>query len=405
MVLLAVSTCTGQSTEGIKTEVSEQDTIDADVAYLTEPTIDADIPAGNIVLDKYSNDTIFVHQELRDTSGDWFYWAMRARGCQGRTITFFFTQSDAVGVRGPVISSDHGKTYGYADARDITRNRFTYTFPEDAYEVWIYECFPYLPAMWDSFVKSIPTKVKYDTGILCQSRKGVNVPYFHIGKGKYKVVLTSRHHCAESTGTFVLEGIASAFTEENRLGRTLRNAIDLTIVPFVDIDGAIAGDQGKNRMPHDHNRDYTDFLYPETRAIAQLMKDKAPSMCLDVHSPWLYGDYHEFIFTPMADPQIVHDAEKENLFSSLLEKNQEGGLRYMASNDLPFGESWNTSSNYNSGASFITWSLMNIPSLEIGRSIEVPFANANGAVVTPSALKEFGHGLARTMLEIALLNP
>ena len=41
------------------------------------------------------------------------------------------------------------------------------------------------------------------------------------------------------------------------------------MVPFTDYDGAQAGDQGKNRAPHDHNRDYVEFLYPETKAITE----------------------------------------------------------------------------------------------------------------------------------------
>ena len=366
-----------------------------------KPAIDADIPAGNIVFERMSNDTVFVHQDLRDTEGDWFYWAFRARGFQGRTVTFIFTKSVAIGVRGPVVSLDLGKTYDYADARDVTHNKFTYTFPEDAYEVWMYECFPYTPEMWTSFVKGIPASVKHETGTLCQSRNGAAVPYFHIGEGKYKVVMTSRHHCSENTGTYVLEGVAAAFAEKSELGGRLRSTIDLTIVPFVDYDGAVAGDQGKNRKPHDHCRDYTEFIYPETRAVAQLIRDIAPAICIDAHSPWLYGHNNEFIYSPLQDPAILHNPAKEDLFASLLEKNQEGGLRYKTSDDLPFGESWNTSANYTQGPTMIMWALMNIPSLEIGRSLEIPFANANGATVTQSSMIQFGHGLAKTLLDIA----
>jgi len=121
---------------------------------------------------------------------------------------------------------------------------------------------------------------------------------------------------------------------------------------------------------------------------------------MDVHGPWLYGKYNEFIYTPMKDPKIIHDIEKEARFSALIEKDQEGGLRYKASDDLPYGQAWNGTSNYKAGSSFVVWSLKNIPSLEICRSLEVPFANANGAVVTPQALKQFGHGLAKAILDI-----
>lgn len=393
----AASTCTAK-TGDVPEEPGKE--AESEPERLTEPVIDAGLPAGNIIFERISNDTVFVHQDLRDTSGDWFYWAFRARGCQGRTFTFVFTKSVAVGVRGPVVSTDRGKTYGYVDVRNLTRKTFTYSFPEDAFEVWMYECFPYTLDMWESFVKGIPASIPFDTGTLCQTKKGTDVPYFHIGNGKNKVIMTSRHHCSETTGTMVLEGVAAAFAEDSDLGRKLRSTIDLTIVPFVDLDGAIAGDQGKNRKPHDHNRDYTEFLYPETKAVARLMQEKSAVVFVDVHSPWLYGQNNEFIYTPWKEPKIIHDIDKETLFSALLEKNQEGGLRYKASDDLPFGKSWNTSNNYSAGTSSVVWALLNVPSLTIARTIEVPFANANGAVVTPPALKQFGHGLAKTILEI-----
>ena len=143
-----------------------------------QPVIDAGIPAGNIVFEKMSNDTVYVHQDLRDTEGDWFYWAFRARGFQGRTVTFVFTKSVAVGVRGPVVSFDQGKTYGYADATDVTRNKFTFAFPKDAKEVWMYECFPYTPEMWASFVEGIPSCVFLPTPSL-PGRRGSTQKHLH----------------------------------------------------------------------------------------------------------------------------------------------------------------------------------------------------------------------------------
>jgi hypothetical protein len=53
-------------------------------------------------------------------------------------------------------------------------------------------------------------------------------------------------------------------------GRWLRDRVEFLIVPFVDKDGVEEGDQGKNRHPHDHNRDYaTPCLYPEVQALRE----------------------------------------------------------------------------------------------------------------------------------------
>ena len=75
-------------------------------------------------------------------------------------------------------------------------------------------------------------------------------------------------------------------------GRWFRSHGDFFIVPFVDKDGVEDGDQGKNRRPHDHNRDYKLRIYPEVRAITERLpawSDSKPLFFLDMHCPWLRG--------------------------------------------------------------------------------------------------------------------
>ena len=49
-------------------------------------TIDGNLPAGNIVVEKISGDTVYVQPDMSGHKGEWFYWAMRVRGAQGRTL-------------------------------------------------------------------------------------------------------------------------------------------------------------------------------------------------------------------------------------------------------------------------------------------------------------------------------
>ncbi len=37
--------------------------------------IHSDFPGGNIIFDRIEGDTIYIERDLRDTEGDWFYWA------------------------------------------------------------------------------------------------------------------------------------------------------------------------------------------------------------------------------------------------------------------------------------------------------------------------------------------
>ncbi len=401
-------------------------------------TVDADLPAGNIVVDGIDGDTVKVHQDLRD-SDLWFYWAFRVKGAAGRTLTFAFTDkrwSGPVGVRGPVVSTDGGRTFAYPldvgsgalgdralPGGGARTDGFTYTFGPNDDDVMFYECHPYVRANWDAFVERAlrveccglsgasrkandstlnpqPSTLAIET--LCRSRKGADVPCARFGcidrEPKFRIFMSARHHCSETMASWVLEGVGEAFLADDDLGRWLRENVELMMVPFVDYDGAQAGNQGKVRKPHDHNRDYTEFIYPETKAITEWIERHAHGrldMFIDVHCPWIRGKYNEWLYTPWKDPKILPDPAAETRFSQLLEKLQCGTMRYRAANDLPFGKEWNKGVNYAQGWSAVIWACNKVKGLKIARSYEVPFASANGAVVTPETCRELGRDTAK----------
>lgn len=362
-----------------------------------EIVVDKELPAGNIVFERLVNDTVYVHQELRGSKKAWFYWAFRVKGAQGRKLTFVFTKSFALCERGPLVSLDKGKTYEYLAEEGSTPHTFTYTFPKDAREVWFYECHPYTPQMWEAFLKNRNHKGEFEVGVLCKSRKGRDVPFFRMttknAAPKRSVVVSARHHCSEAPAAYVMEGFIAAFLEDSALGEWLRENVELTAVPFVDMDGAVDGDQGKWRLPHDHNRDYTDFIYPETAAFASLLAETEPQVFMDFHNPKLYKYNDNYIYTPYKEFNGV----KEYNFSALIEKYQEGDLSYKASDNMPFGVSWNSSKNYTDGLNVTRWAAANIKSLEICRTFEIPFAYANGKLVYPDKLRLFGRGIAKAL--------
>ena len=373
--------------------------------------IDGRIPAGNIVVEAVEGDTVRLTRELRDTATDWFYWAFRVKGAKGRTLTFRFDENvcwgGPVGVRGPAVTTDGGRTWSYPCDGKSTKSSFAYTFGTDD-EVRFYETWQYLPSDWEAFlaVHAADRGKKFETGALCRSRKGRDVPKARFGclsgRPKYRIFMSSRHHCSEATATPVLEGVASAFLADDELGRWLCENVELMVVPFVDYDGVTDGDQGKYRAPHDHNRDYTEFVYPETRAIRDWILGQAGGrldVFIDVHCPWIRNgkpnDTNEHLYTPWKDPEILPSAANEERFSELLEKLQCGSMRYKASDDLRHGQGWNTGGNYAQGWSAVIWACKTVKGLRIARSLEVPFANANGAVVTPETCRELGRDTAK----------
>ena len=365
-------------------------------AYGRQIRIDTKLPAGNIIVEKMVGDTVYVKPDLRDTEGDWFYWAMRVRGAQGKTLTFKFPHA-CVGVRGAVVSKDHGKTFFFAGNENRYWYSFTFTFGPKDRDVFFYECHPYLLTDWKRFAKSLD-KNYFREDVLCLSKEGKKVPFATIGsKGvdyKHRVVISARHHCSETIASFVMEGIAKGFMANDDTGRWLRDNVELTIVPFIDYDGAMKGDQGKNRRPHDHNRDYTEFLYPETKALTELWTEKCPEIILDLHCPWIYGELNnEHVYCPRGDPAITPNMEAEDFFLSLVEKEAKG-LPYQVSGNIPYGTNWNNNQNYAQGLSSLQWARMNAPGAQVCCCFEIPFANARGTEVNPESARVFGTSIA-----------
>ena len=68
--------------------------------------ITKDFPGGNIRLIRVDKDHVFLENEIRDTTEDWFYWAFRVKGAAGRTVTFDFSPKAWIGYFGAAVSHD-----------------------------------------------------------------------------------------------------------------------------------------------------------------------------------------------------------------------------------------------------------------------------------------------------------
>ena len=392
--------------------------------------VDAAIPAGNLAFVAIDGDTVRLRKDLRDTEGHWIYWAFRVRGAEGRTLAFEFLDPlgadvpdrGAVGTRGAAVSTDFGATWRWTDdVRDDPRDpatgdhasfsRFTWRFgPEDG-EVWFSQTIPYGEREWGDFLSrhEADRGRVFETGTLCRSRKGRNVECARFGRldgeAPLKILLTSRHHCGETSATFVLEGFLEAVFADDDTGRRLRETAEIRAVPFVDKDGVVEGDQGKNRRPHDHNRDYGETaIYPETRAIRDMAAawtaGGAPPVVLDFHSPWLRGSWlepdnsNEYAYL-VGKPEME---DRQRRFCEILERVQRGGVGFRAGDYYAFGRGWNTGRNYAAGASIIQWAIREWPESPLVASFEIPFANVRGTTLRPDVLRAFGRDVAAAVV-------
>jgi len=361
--------------------------------------VDSDYPGGNIVVDRIEGDDIYVHQDLRDTRGDWFYWNFRVRGAAGRTLTVHFTGSNAIGVRGPAVSSDGGKSWRWLGA--VRDKSFRCTFNADALDVRFCLAIPYVQSNLDEFLQKYRKHPNLRVDTLCQSKKGRDVQRLHLGRldgrPKHRVLITCRHHSCEMMASYSLEGLLSAMLSDSDDGRWLQEHVELLVVPFMDKDGVQDGDQGKNRKPHDHNRDYDgNSLYPEVKTLREFIpkwSDGLLRFALDMHDPGIRGDYHETIYLVENDGPTT---ENVRLFALFLEASRSGSLPFLAEDNLAFGTAWNTRGNYTTGMSFSHWAGA-LPDIRFAATVEIPYANVSGRPVTADSARAFGTDLAKAL--------
>jgi len=362
--------------------------------------IDTNFPSGNVIWRKAENNIVSIEPDLRDTEGKWFYWCFRVHGAAGKKLTFNFIDSAPIGPRGPAVSRDEGKTWSWLGAQ-TNRKSFIYQFPTKADSVRFSVGMSYTEANLKKFLLRVGSNRALKQETLCQSRKGRAVERIHIGKTngqpRYRVLLTCREHACEMMTSWVGEGLIGALLANNKDGKWFRENVEFLFIPFADKDGVEDGDQGKNRRPRDHNRDYdADAIYPETRAIQKFVpqwSDGKLRLALDLHCPTLNEKKIYIVGSPI--PEVWREQES---FGRILERVQRGPLLYRTTNNLAFGQGWNVPKNFSAGPSISRWAA-EIPGVKLGTAIEFPYASVGDQEINIDTARAFGHDLARAIRE------
>lgn len=365
-------------------------------------SIDADFPGGNIIVERIEGDTIFLRPDQRDSSTWWFYWYFRVRGAAGRTLEFQFTGRNPIGTQGPAFSTDGGHTWSWLDSKAVKDSSFTYEFEQKRRDVRFCFSIPYLEDNLRQFLKKYVNNSYLAVHELCRTREGRSVERLHAGKingnPKYRVLLTVRHHACEMIASYTLEGLLEVILSDTALGRWFQNNVEVLVVPFVDKDGVEDGDQGKNRRPHDHNRDYNNSsIYPSVKMIRNFVPQWSNTklkVFLDLHCPYIRGNNNEVIYLVGSSDSAIWREQQE--FAKILESVREGELPYSAKSSLPFGTGWNTAANYGQSKSSSRWAGEQ-PGVRLAATIEIPYANVGTTVVTADNARAFGHDLARAL--------
>jgi hypothetical protein len=369
--------------------------------------VDTNIPGGNGLTEVLDGDVIRVRPDLRTTVGPWFWWHIRVRDCAGRRLRLELPEPNTTTVRGAVISRDQGRTWAWIPDYDAATQAMTIAAGADD-ELRLALAIPYTRRDLDAWLAWHGGHPDLTVGTLCQARSGAAVPLLTIGRQDGAEVrqafFACRNHACESLASFALEGLLDAVLADDDAGRRLRARWRILVVPMVDYDGVQAGDQGKNRHPHDHNRDYQPpHLYPETAALRDLVRQRCDGrlhLALDLHCPWVRGglaDGHTNQHIYMVGVQDEQRARRQQEFAALLEAQRTGPLPYYASGTVSYGTGWNTGLGFSEGSTCAGCVAQIAPASCTIATFEIPYADAEGVMVDAQSARAFGRDLARAM--------
>ena len=359
--------------------------------------ISTDYPGGNCkvlsVTEKEGKTTVTLEQDLRDTTTWWFYWNFRVDAPPAGEVTFAFCNGDVVCPHGPATSTD-GVNWQWYEEGFVDHTHFRYVFSES--EPSRYFCFtiPYLMADFERFYDKIKCDPTVTRGILTESEKGRALPMLTFGNGKQDVLFTARHHCCESTASYVLDGVITAILGKHR---ELLERFRFHVVPFTDLDGVEQGDQGKDRAPYDHNRDYIqEPIYNYTRAIYKYTENFNLSCYVDFHSPWSWGEVNDEVHIHRSPP-VEPSPNLQELFLKRLEEitkaDPRNVIRYYG-HASQYGDAANQFNTSNSKNFFKLRRNANI-----AFTLETPYSGSMKDGYTVEQLHAFGGHVAQTLAE------
>ena len=304
-------------------------TLHADPAPEGAVTIHTDFPGGNVAVIKHEGNIVHIEPDLRGDS-PWFYWYFEARASKPGRVRFVFPEkvggvkNGAIGLQGPAVSTDAGLTWRTMGTEQVEGNAFFYDFAKPDQRVRFAVAIPYVQADWDVFLQANVANAHVRRSVLTKSRHGREVELLQIGEpgpDVQAVLVTGRHHAAETIASHVLEGFLQEAMSDTPSGEAFRKRYVLFAVPFVDKDGVEEGDQGKNRKPHDHNRDYGEqSIYPEVRAIKELDRAQNFRIALDFHCPMLTLADHQVMYFVGAKVHPQYNFENITEFAGWIKK-------------------------------------------------------------------------------------
>ncbi|XP_059479393.1 cytosolic carboxypeptidase 2-like [Neocloeon triangulifer] len=180
---------------------------------------------------------------------------------------------------------------------------FTLYFPYDNDTVYIAHCYPYTYSTLQDYLLNLqnhPVKSEYTKlRLLCRSLAGNNVYYLTVTepssseekKKKPAIVVSARVHPGETPASFMMKGLIDFLTGNSAPAKELRSKFIFKLIPMLNPDGVIVGNNRCSLTGRDLNRQYRTVIretYPpvwHTKVLLRrLSEDCGIALYCDLHA-------------------------------------------------------------------------------------------------------------------------
>lgn len=190
-----------------------------------------------------------------------------------------------------------GETWAHTAPGEKRPGGMIWRVPATATRMWLAWGPPFTPRDAGALVARLAAGHSFaEAFALARTREDREVPAVRIHAGGapgadcFGVWVQARQHAWESGGSWVCRGFAEWLAGKDEAALWMREHAEVFIVPIMDIDHVATGDGGKEALPQDHNRDWSDAPHwPEVaaaqRRLTTLATEHRLDVFLDLHDP------------------------------------------------------------------------------------------------------------------------
>lgn len=369
----------------------------------TELTIHSDFPGGSVTVESIDQQarTLRVLPAHHQDRGWDCWWYFKVEGIvPGETLTLDVGGGVWATPDQCFYSVDNSTWMQLPRGNRTVKNRIAFQAKVNSSTAWFAWGPPFVPTDAAALVKSAAASSPWATEFeLCQTRAGRSTPALRVRETgtpdneRLRIWVQARQHAWESGSSWVCQGFVKWLISDDPAAVRLRKSTEIVIVPIMDIDNVTLGAGGKNEVPQDHNRDWTD--HPHWRSVEaaqqEILKMNAEdrfALFVDLHNPSA-GDREPYFYT--APHQILSEVGKRRL-DTFLE-----AARTEMTAPLAFrGKTIESGASYDKNWQAISknWVMQRCNPHAVALTLETAWNTPDS---TPEGYQHVGHGLGRTI--------